>query len=245
MNLSRGLFLALFLGGALWVINTQLIIIDKVECYIHDQPNPEICKQLFFLKNQSLFFSDLQQTELYQDLLKNSQGQIFRPEAIERVLPQTLIVHLIKEQPQYQLFFEGQSYWVNSQNFFGQSDPSLNLPIVELSQNHSKIIKDHQIDSEFNQQVLALLAGFKQYNLNFEKIILDRQQSKLILTDQSQFVFELGQNPTKLAAQIKLISLQLDEIQQSLPSQMTEIDLRFEHPVVKTKQDQTETSSTG
>lgn len=227
------LVLAVF-GLALWIANTRWFIIREIECIVQDQSAPDICSQLDFLKNKSLLFSDLEHTGLYQDLIKNDQGQVFQTKLVERQLPNKMIVHLVKEEPSYQLIIEDKSYWINHQNYYGQNDPSLDLPKVELSSEHQQLVGKSQIDPTFNKKVITLLDHLRDYQVNFDRIYLNGEHSEIYLQDNTKLIFQLSQNSQTLAPKIKLISLQLGEIEDFLPHGMEQIDLRFDLPVIKT-----------
>lgn len=242
--LKLAIAIAVFTTGS-WFTNTQLLVINQLECQVEGKAYPEICQQLDHLKGKPIFFFDLEETSLYQDLLKNDQGQIFRPDFIQRQLPGKLIINLIKEQPKYQLVVEDQTYWINNQNYFGQNDPSLDLPRVRLSSSYQQVVQDRKVDPNFNQEVIDLLEQFEHYQVNFKEIYLSGQESKVILENDIEMLFELGQDSQQLAAKVKLISLQLEDIKENLPQNIETIDLRFDMPVVKTKKNQAESSSTG
>ncbi|MBD3250562.1 MAG: hypothetical protein GF381_03280 [Candidatus Pacebacteria bacterium] len=234
-----GLFLISLTGLVLWLINTQLLVVENLECYLDGQLEPVVCQQLSELKGQSFLFTNLDRSVLYTKLLKNDQGQIFQVSTYSKKLPSSLIIELTKQQPVYQLISQdGQSYWVNRQNYFGQNDPSLKLPQVQLKSSMPEVIQDQQVEPEFNQQLIKLVDLLSEVDLNYQQLILDGSASKLILVDGLPLLFEFGQDELRLVGQIQATVKQRELIEQELAASLKEIDFRFDLPVVRTTSSQ-------
>lgn len=211
--------------------------IESVQCLAEGQEVDEICEQLSTLENSSLFFTNLQQSVLFKNTLKNKQGQVFQPVNWKKILPNRLIITFKKEDPEYFLVTKQGQYLVNDQHSLTAADSEFDLKVVEVSAVYSELIHDqNRIDPNLNQNILSLIAELDKTDAKWEKIILDQQHSQIAF-DNYVYIFGFEQlEPKRMAIQIQLLEETIADT--FLPEQVKEVDLRFELPVIRTTVDQ-------
>ncbi len=202
---------------------------------VDDQDSAELCQQLSSLKGKSLFFYNLDQSLLFEKILKNEKGQSFQVVKIKKKLPDHLIIHFKQQNPSYRLLVDNNVYLANQQNFISQNDQNFkDLVIVELSSDYHQHINPPKIKADLNQTIIRLVTALEKYELPVLSIKLNRAESKLKIRQGWQYLFDFSSfSPETLAQQVKLIETEL--ITQDFATPVKYIDLRFKLPVVKTE----------
>jgi hypothetical protein len=202
---------------------------------VDGQETTEICQQLSSLKGKSLFFYNLDQSLLFEKILKNEKGQSFQVVEIKKKLPNHLLIYFKQQDPSYRLLVDNDVYLANQQNFISQNDQNFkDLVIVELSSHYQQQINPPKIRSDLNQTIIKLVTALEEYELSVLSIKLNQTESQLKIRRGWQYLFDFSSfSPETLAQQVKLIEAELTK--QDFASPVKSIDLRFKLPVVKTE----------
>lgn len=229
LNLKQlSLFLLLVIASVLAVY--YFFRITQIEAIVDGEPYEKLANQLSSLKGRSLFFTNYEQTPIFTSTLKNEQGQIFEPQRLEKELPNKLIVYFSLQDPLYRLSWDQELYLVNSRHFLAEDSPEFDLPVVELSDEYADQIKGDKINSNLNHIIQNLIANLKQVQIQPSKIYLDKSDSFIIFKG-TKFVFEDGFDKSVLAAKIKIIEVNLDNLK-NISGGINFIDMRFDLPVL-------------
>jgi hypothetical protein len=235
-KLSLNFFLAIFFIAVIFSIAWFLVKIENINCFVDNQPDPQLCQSLGFLKNKSLFFTRFDQTPLFTSTLVNEQGQVFEPLKFEKKLPDTLIIYFHKQDPIYKLNFEENTFVVNSQGYLAEDSSQFNLPTVNLSDSYHTEIGSKKVATEFHELISNFIEYFNQQELIYNDFRLNKEQSVLRISG-IDYIFEDETDAALLAVKIKLINNNLAEMKQDLEvgEEIESIDVRFNLPVVKLK----------
>lgn len=204
------------------------------------QPIPEICQQMDFLQQRSLFFYNLDTSPLFSQVVKNDKGQAFQVVRYYKRLPHELVLLFTKQDPSYRLVLDKQVFLVNQQDFICADDQHFqDLPLVRLDKKYKDKINHQKIERGFNQQLLNLVQALLKQQVRFETIVIAGQESYVTNKQWRRFIFDFTQLQTKaLAAQLakKIVLIQQNLEQSQFEGQIQGVDMRFDLPVVRTDQ---------
>lgn len=209
--------------------------VRNIECLVDGHSDQDICTQLSFLKNKSLFFTNLEKTALYEQVLLNKVGQVFLPIKVQKKLPQTLMITLSREDPLYRLSFQNEVFLVNSKNFLAEDSDQFDLPSIHLTDLYINNINGKKLDSTLNIKISKLTSDLSEANLIFEKIEFDGQNSSLRVNG-IKFIFS-DDNIELLVPKVSSILNDFQNVESQIPEnqQLEEIDMRFDLPIVRFK----------
>jgi hypothetical protein len=239
LKLKQSLLISSFVL-ALVVIGGYFLTIQELNIKSNPESRDTLYTQLDFLLGQSLFFTNLEKTPLFTTTLVNDKGQIFVPIKIQKKIPGTLIITFQEQDPLYRLLWQNNFYLVNSQHYLTADVAAFELPTVEVSTAYQDKIHPEKIDASLNQQIQNFLQSFQTQQLEFDKFYLNQEESYIIFKGL-RFIFEDNADPAVLAAKLKLIQLNLDQLVSEIDSIKT-VDMRFDLPVVKSEGNQFEAS---
>ncbi len=227
-------FLAVILILTVFGAGGILFKVQQIKCLVDGQPNPELCEQLSFLKNKSLFFTRFDQTPLFLSTLVNEQGQVFEPLQIQKRLPDTLLISFLKKDPSYKIKIDQQTYIVNSQGYLAQDSNQFDLPLITMTEAYQNEISAEKIDLDLHQTITDYVEYFNQQELDYNDFKLNKKESS-VTVNNTDYIFEDTMLPALTAMKVKLISDDLAKIKQDLTAdqEIRVIDLRFDLPVVK------------
>ncbi len=234
INFSKN-YLIFFLSFGSLLLLAIIPRIKKIECLVDGHSNQDICVQLSDLKNKSLFFTNLEETDLFEQVLINKVGQVFLPIKVQKKLPQTLIITFSKEDPLYRLSFQDEVFLVNSKNFLVEDSNQFNLPSIHLTDFYTDNISGKILDSTLNMKISKLTSDLSESNLIFERIEFDGQNSSLKVNGV-KFIFS-DDNLELLVLKVGSILNDFQNIESQIPEnqQLEEIDMRFDLPIVRFK----------
>jgi hypothetical protein len=204
-----------------------LLRIKTIKCLVSEESEPQFCQKLSFLEEESLFFTNLEQTDLYKINLSSDQGLVYIP--------------VQAEAPWYLLHWADKQYLVNSLHQLTAvttPDTKLNSDLIEIELAiiyENKIDeKNQQLDAQLNKQNYDLIQALARHEVKYQRLVIDGSQSYLLDNDIKYiFEFELG-DFNKLAIKAKIIQGNLTVIEQDPRStqDIEVIDLRFDLPIV-------------
>ena len=216
------------------MISTFFFRIKKIVCLVEETSDELFCSQLNYLLEKSLFFINLEETDLHQTIQINDFGQVYLPVDVARKLPDTLIIKFIKEDPLYRLKYGDNTYVVNSHNYLTTDYNQFQLPEIDLSFSYERYIDDNKIAETLNLRLSRLVERLLKNNINYEQLYIDNDSSYLIFKGV-KYLFIDNDKVDQIPHTIKLIHQDMAQIMISVPDnkEISEIDLRFKLPVVR------------
>lgn len=209
--------------------------VKQIECLVENVSDQVFCQQISFLKDESFFFRNFEQTPLYQQVLTNEIGQVYMPISIRRKLPGTLLIEFIREDPLYRLILEDeQVYIVNSMDILVPDSKEFKLTDVTFTNDYSHFINNGKIDEALSKKIHTLIERLSQEAIKIERIEFNQHQS-LIVTDKLSFLFSDEDDYVALAKKVGYIMNDLVTVQTAVPedSTMSLIDMRYDLPIVR------------
>ena len=215
--------------------------IKTIRCLVLEEPDSQFCQKFGFLKEKSLFFTNLEQTDLYKTNLSNDQGLVYVPIKIKRQLPSTLVIYFQAETPWYLLSWAGKQYLVNSHHqLTAVTSPDIKLSSdlieIELASIYEDKVDEEkqQLDAQLNKQNYDLIQALARHGVKHQRLIIDGPQS-YFLDNDIEYVFEFKLSDfDELAIKTKIIQDNLSAIEKDPRNTqaITMIDLRFDLPVI-------------
>lgn len=201
----------------------QVFVIQNIVCRINNQSCPdEVMQKLLYLKGKSLFFTDIHSETT--SLLSDESLQI---ENLKKELPMTLLLDLTSVSKKYQIPLSD-NQWViydhTGQSIF--SPESDDIPTIEID-----FTQNSELAASFNVQLVTLVDALHEFKIKYDTIKQPSSDHVEIFLGQGMLAFVPLENVTQKIAQLKIVldALESNTIDQSVSN----IDLRFKHPVLK------------
>ncbi len=203
----------------------NFFLIKDIDCQTDNQ---EICEQFDFLKNKSLFFTNLDD-QLLAQVFESKDGQAIQVLDYQKKLPQTLILEVKNQDPSYRLEIQDQFFLVNQENFLAEDDGQYELLTVKLSEKYQNKINEKKIDPSLNNKIIDLVDSLEK--IEVDEILVNESESYLFINGL-RYIFEFTQeDPVKLAAKISLMQKEIAVLEHD--EDILQVDLRFKNPVIK------------
>lgn len=232
---SRAFSLFFLLAYAALVITIgTLLKIQRISCVVDSQLDDNYCQKLSYLIGKSLFFTNLEQTDLFLEPQINDSGQVYLPVSYYKNLSGTLTIIFNREDPLYRIKFDESKYLVNSKQYLVKDHQEFDLTLVELSNSYIQDVFEDRISSELHSLILNLVDQLENYSMNNAAIFLNKDDS-IIRVGNTEFIFSDNQPAEQLIPSIKMIISDLSKVESSIPdsSEIESIDMRFRLPVVR------------
>lgn len=205
--------------------------VSTVTCSINDQTCPEtLIDSLEKIKGESLFLTNFDTTI---PTLVEDQTIIYT--GIAKSLPSTILLTFTTEQPSYLLQSQEKSYIVYQSGLVRSEvpfDTDDSIPSFQLSFPIEKVTQTGSIQPEVHAQMQELNASLYKSGIRL-------QNSTWETTDEVTLILSTGETVllslTDIALQVEKLSILLSSSEiQSLPKEITEIDMRYKFPVLRT-----------
>ena len=205
--------------------------VSTVTCSINDQTCPEtLIDSLEKIKGESLFLTNFDTTI---PTLVEDQTIIYT--GIAKSLPSTILLTFTTEQPSYLLQSQEKSYIVYQSGLVRSEvpfDTDDSIPSFQLSFPIEKVTQTGSIQPEVHAQMQELNASLYKSGIRL-------QNSTWETTDEVTLTLSTGETVllslTDIALQVEKLSILLSSSEiQSLPKEITEIDMRYKFPVLRT-----------
>ena len=205
--------------------------VSTVTCSINNQTCPEtLIDSLEKIKGESLFLTNFDTTI---PTLVEDQTIIYT--GIAKSLPSTILLTFTTEQPSYLLQSQEKSYIVYQSGLVRSEvpfDTDDSIPSFQLSFPIEKVTQTGSIQPEVHAQMQEL-------NASLYKSGIGLQSSTWETTDEVTLTLSTGETVllslTDIALQVEKLSILLSSSEiQSLPKEITEIDMRYKFPVLRT-----------
>lgn len=227
----------LFYFIGLFLLFRFIFIFRQITCVAeNNRLEAEVCQLINAnLRGKSLFFTDLEQEAVWDELLANQKfNQLYQFQKIEKSITGQAKLYLTSKLPDYRLVIGEQKYLLNQSNQLKNDQAQLSLLNIEFK-DQLDLIQQGYLAENYHQQFLQLSQAIGLHKIPVTKIVwqddlniyldLDPQKTKLrvILDNTGDFAEQME----RLA-----IILNADEAQGLLADQKT-LDLRFNLPVLK------------
>lgn len=205
--------------------------VSTVTCSINNQTCPEtLIDSLEKIKGESLFLTNFDTTI---PTLVEDQTIIYT--GIAKSLPSTILLTFTTEQPSYLLQSQEKSYIVYQSGLVRSEvpfDTDDTVPSFQLSFPIEKVTQTGSIQPEVHAQMQELNASLYKSGIRL-------QNSTWETTDEVTLILSTGETVllslTDIALQVEKLSILLSSSEiQSLPKEITEIDMRYKFPVLRT-----------
>ena len=205
--------------------------VSTVTCSINNQTCPEtLIDSLEKIKGESLFLTNFDTTI---PTLVEDQTIIYT--GIAKSLPSTILLTFTTEQPSYLLQSQEKSYIVYQSGLVRSEvpfDTDDTVPSFQLSFPIEKVTQTGSIQPEVHAQMQELNASLYKSGIRL-------QNSTWETTDEVTLTLSTGETVllslTDIALQVEKLSILLSSSEiQSLPKEITEIDMRYKFPVLRT-----------
>ena len=229
---SLSKFFGILLISATFILSLLFFFrIRVLLCTLNDQPCPEEQRNaLASLKGSSLFFT---RTDQLVPTLITDPTILLVSET--KLLPDTLHLYFSQETPKYAVQIEDHTFAVYESGYLQElatlENESSKILLITLPQS-SKTSAMH-LNPEVYQQLLTLTDSLATVHLvPIKTTLIDSQTVELQLEHEIKVFLDLENTGKNVAS----LSLLLDSAEvKELPEPITEIDLRYTFPVLRTK----------
>ncbi len=182
-------------------------------------------------KGRSLFFTDLENDEIWNELLISQQySQVYQFKKIKKSLSGEVKLLLLTKLPDYRLIIGQDRYLINQNNKLKDNQEKLLLPSIEYLGDQN--IREHEyLRDDYHQKFLALSKALKKYDINTNKIVWQSDQEIHLFLKETEVIID---DLKDFDFQIERLSVVLkeDKLQAVLPNKKV-LDMRFNLPVLK------------
>jgi len=217
----------------LFLLFRFIFVFKKINC-LSDNNNLElgVCELINDrLKGKSLFFTDLENEFVWEELLSNQQfGQVYQYQKIKKSMTGEVQLSLIAKLPDYRLIIGSEQYLLNRNNKLKDNQERLILPSIEFMGDPN--IRQHgYLEENYHQQFLALSQALNKQQIVSKRIVWQNDLEIYIYLDQIDVVMD---NTKDFNYQIERLALILkeEELKSILPAKKI-LDMRFNLPVLK------------
>lgn len=183
------------------------------------------------LKGKSIFFTDLENEPVWQELLANQQfSQVYQFQKIKKSIVGNADLWLLTKLPDYRLILHSEQFLLNQNNKLKDNQERLSLPSIEFL-GDSNIVQHGYLEESYHQQFLALSRALNKQQIVSKKIVW---QSDLEISIYLEEIEVLMDNTKDFDYQIERLALILKEkqLKNILPTKKI-LDMRFNLPVLK------------
>jgi hypothetical protein len=191
-----------------------------------------ICERINnHFKNKSLFFTDFENDQIWDDLLADQQyGQVYQYQKINKSLFGEANLILLAKLPDYRLIIGQDRYLLNQNNKLKNDQDKLILPSIEFIGD--VLLNEHgYLQETYHQKFLSLSQALKKNQIETTKIIWQSDQEIHILTKEIEVIIDDASDFNYQMERLSLI-LKQENIQEVLISKKF-LDMRFNLPVLK------------
>lgn len=204
--------------------------VTKIECnVINSNCSEELISRTNKLKGSSFFFSDFE-TKLAND---DNQKTIYILDSINKTFPNTIVLNFVQEQIDYELIFNQQKNFIGDSGKIIPQESNSTVTSIEWK-NEYQVVNENKVDQKYHQIFLTLADYFNNASLD-KAVIYWENDSEIVVEihEQPRFVFDIETIQTQVKKIDTIIKArELEEIEEPI----LEIDMRFNLPVLRTRQ---------
>ena len=183
------------------------------------------------LKGKSIFFTDLEDELIWEDLLSNQQfSQVYQYQKIKKSVTGKTELWLITKLPDYRLILGSEQHLLNQSNKLKDNQDQLILPSIEFV-GDPNINQHGYLEENYHKQFLALSRALSDQQINSKRIVWQNDLEIYLYLDEIEVIMD---NTKDFAYQIERLALILkeEELKTILPTKKI-LDMRFNLPVLK------------
>lgn len=228
----KALRLVIFLL-VLFLLFRFVFVFKHIDCFSENNSLEDgVCEMLnTHLKGKSIFFTDLENEPVWEELLANQQfSQVYQYQKMEKSITGQAKLWLEAKLPDYRLILGSEHYLLNQNNKLKNNQDRLVLPSIEFMGNPD--INQHgYLDESYHQQFLTLSRALNDQQIVSKRIVWQNDSEIHIYLDTIEVIMD---NVKDFTYQIERLSLVLkqEDLKTVLPTKKI-LDMRFNLPVLK------------
>lgn len=217
----------------LFLLFRFVFVFKQINCFSENNILEDgVCKIINDnLRGKSVFFTDLENELVWQELLANQQfSQVYQYQKIEKSIIGNADLWLLTKLPDYRLILGSEQFLLNQSNKLKDNQDRLILPSIEFLGDPS--INQHgYLEESYHQQFLTLSRALSEQQIISKKVVWQNDLEIHIYLDEIEVIMD---NTKDFDYQIERLALILKEeqLQNILPTKKI-LDMRFNLPVLK------------
>ncbi len=230
-TLNYILLICVFVGAFLVVKEAKMFTIQKIECKVGSEMCPtDLTNEWQKYIGKSIFFTDF--TQLNQQLLQRHPN--FTLLSLHKNLPNQISLQYQTIEIAYGIQTDNQPILlVNQTGLVTNSTTQTDLPVVQFPDaQYTAVPPGTTLDPVLHLQILQMLDMIKTQDIPSKTLrLVDNDQMELELTDNKKVELrrdDIASELIKLEYVLKTVNFS------SFKEPIKEIDLRFQHPVLRT-----------
>jgi hypothetical protein len=215
----------------LYFLSAEFFVIKTIDCIDIQTKQVFGCNHFVELKEKSLFFTDFERQSSFKQVVY-ADTKIYQVVSFKKELPGKLLIILSEKQLAYRIKIEDQdSYLVNIEGQIKEDDSNLELAEVSiLSSWDSQVLADGKLDSRLDQFIQALLESLEK--IDYVKVdFVNQAEIKIYLKGSKVAVLDYDADPQLAMIRLEMVLAEVDF--ESFETEIKEIDLRFNMPVLR------------
>ncbi len=217
----------------LFLLFKFVFILRKINCFIENASiESGVCEKISArFKGKSLFFTDFENDQIWEDLLATEQyGQVYQYQKINKTLSGNINLSLLAKLPDYRLIVGQDRYLLNQNNKLKNDQDRLNLPTIEFMGDPSLVSRGY-LDDAYHQKFLSLSQALKKHQIETNKIVWQNNQEIHIFLKEIEVILDDSKDFDYQMERLSLV-LKQEEIKNILATKKI-LDMRFNLPVLK------------
>lgn len=205
--------------------------VTKVDCTVESSEcPPELAEHSKILKGSSFFFGNFEK-KLHENLLENN---VYLLQSVTKKLPGTIVLTFEQEEIEYSLQFEGETKYVGkSGTIIPNNSQPQDVLLIEWKTDQ-ELIKENRVQNKYHQLFLTITQSLTRTSQEQKKIIWNSDSEVILdIPGRPLFIFDSETIETQIKKVDTIVNAkELDEIEEPI----LEIDMRFDLPVLRTRQ---------
>lgn len=219
--------------AVLFLLFRFVFVFRQINCLSEGNTlEPGVCEVINDrLRGKSIFFTDLENELIWEDLLSNQQfSQAYQYQKIKKSVTGKTELWLITKLPDYRLILGSEQYLLNQSNKLKDNQDRLILPSIEFM-GDPNINQHGYLEENYHKQFLVLSRALSDQQIVSKRIVWQNDLEIYLYLDEIEVIMD---NTKDFAYQIERLALILneEELKAILPTKKI-LDLRFNLPVLK------------
>lgn len=210
-----------------------IFVFRQIDCFSADIALENgVCEKINnHFKNKSLFFTDFENDQIWDELLAVQEySQVYQYQKINKSLLGKVKLYLIAKQPDYRLVIGQDKYVLNQSNKLKNNQENLNLPTIELT-GDINIIDHGYLSEDQHSKFLSLSQALQKYQIKAERILWQNDQEIHLFLAEIEVIIDNNKDFNYQMERLSLV-LKQDDIKAVLSTKKF-LDMRFNLPVLK------------
>ena len=217
----------------LFLIFRFVFVFKKINCLSENASIENgVCERINdHFKNKSLFFTDFENDQIWDDLLAEEKyNQVYQYQKINKSLFGEANLFLLAKLPDYRLILGQERYLLNQSNKLKNDQDRLNLPSIEFIGDQP--LNEHgYLQEQYHQNFLSLSQALQKYQIEINKVVWQNNQEIHIFLKEIEVILDDTKDFDYQIQRLSMI-LKQEEVDAILPTKKI-LDMRFNLPVLK------------